>query len=68
MPKLSEIELRPSDIVLSDVSDEAIEHLHQAAAALGKPLSDYVLDLIAGHFETPRWKLANASVIVLDPE
>ena len=68
MPKLSEIELRPNDIVLSDVSDEAIEHLHHAAAALGQPLSNYVLDLIAGHFETPPGKLASASVIVLDPE
>jgi hypothetical protein len=66
MAKLSDIELRPNDIVLSDVSDEAIEQLHQIAAALGKPFSDYVPDLIARNFGTPRGKLASATVIVLD--
>jgi hypothetical protein len=68
MPKLSEIELRPNDILLPDVSDEAIERLRVAAAAANKPFSDYVLDLMALHFGTPREKLTNASVIVLDPE
>jgi hypothetical protein len=68
MPKLSEIELRPNDILLSDVSDEAIERLRLAALAANKPFSDHVLDLTALHFGTPREKLANASVIVLDPE
>ncbi len=67
MPKLSEIKLRPNDIVVSDVSDEAIEQLRLAASGVAKPLSDYVLDLIARHFETPREKLAGASVIVLEP-
>ena len=68
MPKLSEIELRPNDILLSDVSDEAIERLRSAATAANKPFSDYVLDLMALHFGTPREKLASASVIALDPE
>jgi hypothetical protein len=68
MPKLSEIELRPNDILISDVSDEAIERLRSAAATANRPFSDYVVDLMALHFGTPREKLANASVIVLDPE
>jgi hypothetical protein len=42
--------------------------LRVAASALNKPFSDHVLDLTALHFGTPREKLANASVIVLDPE
>jgi hypothetical protein len=68
MPKLSEIELRPNDFLLSDVSDDAIERLRVAATAANKPFSDYVLDLMALHFGTPREKLASASVIALDPE
>ena len=68
MPKLSEIELRLNDILVSDVSDEAIEQLRLAASGVDKPLSDYVLDLIARHFETRRERLASASVMVLDPE
>jgi hypothetical protein len=68
MPKLSEIELRPNDILLEDVSDAAIEGLRLTAAALNRPFSDYVPDLIASHFGTPRERLASATVIVLSPE
>jgi hypothetical protein len=68
MPKLREVKLLPNDILLSDVSDDAIESLRMAAEAANRPFSDYVLDLMALHFGTPREKLANASVIVLDPE
>ena len=67
MAKLSEIELLPTDILVPDVPDETIERLRIAALAAGRPFSDYVLDLIALHFGTPRQELANASVIVLDP-
>jgi hypothetical protein len=68
MPKLSEIELCPNDILVSEVSGEAIEHLRSAAAAANRSFSDYVVDLMALHFGTPREQLANAIVIALDPE
>jgi hypothetical protein len=68
MPKRSEIELRPNDVLLSDVSDEAIARLQLEASAANKSFSDHVPDMIARHAGTPREKLAKACVVVLDPE
>jgi hypothetical protein len=67
MPKLSAIKLRPNDILVSEVADEAIERLRSAAAAANRPFSDDVVDLMALHFGRPFEELATASVIVLDP-
>lgn len=68
MPRLSEIEIRPNDILLRDVPDDVITSLRIQAAARNVPFSDYVLELIADHFGTPREALSSATVIVLDPE
>jgi hypothetical protein len=68
MPRLSEIELRPTDILLADVPDDVIASLQTQAAARNVPFSDYLLEVIADHFGTPREALSTATVIVLDPE
>ena len=68
MPKRSEIELHPDDILLPDVPDDTIERLRLKAALNDVPVSRYVLGLIADHFETPREAFASATMIVLDPE
>ncbi len=68
MPKLSEIELRPNDIRLSDVPDDLIERLQARAMATNVSFSEYVLTLMADHFETSREGWTSGTVIVLDPE
>ncbi len=68
MPKLSEVEVRPNDIVLPDVPDSLIMDLRLKADLSKMTFNEYVLHLIADHFETPREAFASAAVIVLDPE
>ncbi|AMJ63146.1 hypothetical protein [Bosea sp. PAMC 26642] len=68
MPKLSEIEIGPNDILIPDVSDEAIAALRAHAQLMGKSFSDSVLDVFARGLDSPRESLAGASVIVLDDE
>ena len=68
MVKLSEIELRPNDILLSDVPDDLIALLKLRAQAAKMSFSEYVLGMIADHFGSPRDELRNATIIVLEPE
>jgi len=68
MPRLSQIELRPTDILLPDVPDDVIASLRTQAAARNVPFSGYVLQVIADPFGTPREALSSATVVVLDPE
>lgn len=68
MPKLSELEIGPNDILIADVSDEAIASLRARAQLMGKSFGDYVLDVFARGLDTPRESLAGASVILLDDE
>jgi hypothetical protein len=68
MPKLSEIEQGPNDILIPDVDDELLESLRWRAELMGKGLSDYILDIFARGADMPRESFAGASVIVLDDE
>lgn len=68
MPKLSEIELGPNDILIPDVDDELLESFRWRAELMGKSLSDYILDIFARGADMPRESFKGASVIVLDDE
>lgn len=68
MPKLSEIELGPNDILIPDIDDKLIESFRWRAELLGKSLSDYILDVLARGADIPRKSLASAYVVVLDDE
>jgi hypothetical protein len=68
MPKLSEIEVRPNDILLPDVPDDVIAALALRATLNERSFSEHVICLLADHFDIPRDALASATAIVLDPE
>lgn len=68
MPKLSEIEIGPNDILIPDIDDETIAALRVQAEAFGRTFSDHILDILARGADSPRERLNGASVIVLDDE
>lgn len=68
MPKLSEIELRPSDILLTDLPDDLIQHLQASARVAGVSFSEHVFTLLADYCEEPQEERQTGTVLVLDPE
>jgi hypothetical protein len=68
MPKLSEIDPGPNDILLDDVPDDVIAVIQLRAEAICMSFGDYVLALIADHAGASRETVARPSVILLDPE
>ncbi|HEV7336514.1 MAG TPA: hypothetical protein VGO06_11135 [Bosea sp. (in: a-proteobacteria)] len=68
MPKLSEIELGPNDILIPDIDDALIADFRRRAELMGRSVSDYILDIIARGAALPREHFAGAYVIVLDDE
>jgi hypothetical protein len=68
MPKLSEIELRPNDIPLTDVPDDLIARLHTRATALGMSFSEQVFTLLADYCGVPPEERQTGTTLVLHPE
>ena len=68
MPKLSEIELRSNDILLTDVPDDLIARLQARATALGVSFSEHVFTLLAEYCEIPPEERQTGTALVLDPE
>ncbi|MBN9448482.1 MAG: hypothetical protein J0I67_16460 [Bosea sp.] len=68
MPKLSEIELGPNDILIPDIDDALIADFRRRAELMSRGVSDYILDIIARGAALPREDFAGAYVIVLDDE
>jgi hypothetical protein len=68
MPKLSEFELGPNDILIPDIDDALIADFRRRAELMGRSLSDYILDIFARGADLPRERFANAYVVILDDE
>lgn len=68
MPKLSEIELGPNDILIPGIDDELIADFRRRAELMGKSLSDYILEILARGADLPRERFASAYVVILDDE
>jgi hypothetical protein len=68
MPKLSEIELGPNDILVPDVDDALTADFRWRAELMGRSLSDYILDILARGADLPREDFAGAYVVMLDDE
>lgn len=68
MPKLSEFELGPNDILIPDIDDALIADFRRRAELMGRSLSDYILDIFARGADLPRERFSNAYVVILDDE
>ena len=68
MPKLSEIEIGPNDILIPDIDDALIADFRRRAELMGRGVSDYILDIIARGADLPRERFASAYVVILDDE
>jgi hypothetical protein len=68
MPKLSEFELGPNDILIPDIDDALIADFRRRAELMGRSLSDYILDIFARGADLPRERFAGAYVVILDDE
>jgi hypothetical protein len=69
MPKLSEIELGPKDILIPDFDDKLLEDFRWRAKLMGNSSSDYILEILARGADLPRESFAGASaIIILDDE
>ena len=68
MPKLSEIELGPNDILIPDIDDKLLAAFRWRAEFIGKSLSNYILDVLARGVDLPRESFSGAYVVILDDE
>ena len=68
MPKLTDGEIEPRDLLLDDLSDELLDRVEQQASALGIPFSKHFLDLFAMCIGVAPHRLAGATAIRIDTE